>query len=153
MPECWFSMLPDAGPCDGRLRQCHLLPKNKIAQEFPRGAWRSQGESSWRPLGRDDDLRLDALAPVGEFMPTRGLQDDPRCWVWGCGGPMGPGGHHGQFKPDGPRPIARHRLPPALEEFAEEIGLSWWLDYTYGPRWDDEAERAAREAHDDVPLP
>jgi hypothetical protein len=93
MPECWFSMLPDAGPCDGRLRQCHLLPKNKIAQEFPRGAWRSQGESSWRPLGRNDDLRLD------------------------------------------------------------ELGLEWWLDYTYGPRWDDEAERAAREAHDDVPLP
>jgi hypothetical protein len=41
------------------------------------------------------------------------------------------------FKPDGPRPIPRHRLPPALEEFAAEMGLLWWLDYTYGPRWDD----------------
>lgn len=125
MPECWFSMLPDAGPCDGRLVRCHLIPKQKIKREaaffpYPGGA--------------------------------KALVADPRCWVWGCGGPMGPGGHHGQFKPDGPRPIARHRLPPGLEEFAEEMGLEWWLDWCYGPRWDDE-ERAAREAHGDVPLP
>lgn len=118
MPTCWFSMLPDAGPCEGRLVRCHLIPRQKIRLEA-------------------------ALADPA----------DPRCWVWGCGGPMGPGGHHGQFKPDGPRPIARHRLPPALEEFAAELGLEWWLDYTYGPRWDDEAERVAREAHGDVPLP
>jgi hypothetical protein len=121
MPECFFASLPDAGPCDGRPRKCHLIPKQKIRREAP---------------------RADTA--------------DPRCWVWGCGGPMGQGGHHGQFKPDGPRPIARHRLPPGLEEFAAELGLEWWLDYTYGWREDDaefESERAARETNGDVPLP
>jgi hypothetical protein len=132
MPECWFSMLPDAGPCDGRLVRCHLIPKQKIRQSIAPA--------------------LPAMPGMDEMRRAlRTTQDDPRCWVWGCGGPMGPGGHHGQFKPDGPRPIPRHRLPPGLEEFAAELGLEWWLDYTYGPRWD-EAERAAREAHDDVPL-
>jgi hypothetical protein len=110
VPECWFSMLPDAGPCDGRLVRCHLIPRQKIKRE-------SRG-----------NLRADG---------TAASLNDPRCWVWGCGGPMGLGGHHGQFKPDGPRLIARHRLPPGLEEFAAELGLEWWLDYTYGPRWDE----------------
>jgi hypothetical protein len=127
MPECFFASLPDAGPCDGRLVRCHLIPRQKIRRE----ARALSGESLARVID--------------------GLVRDGRCWVWGCGGPMGQGGHHGQFKPDGPRPIPRHRLPPGLEEFAEETGLEWWLDYTYGPRWD-EAEAAAREAHGDVPL-
>jgi hypothetical protein len=136
MPECWFSMLPDAGPCDGRLRRCHLIPKNKLAQEFPNGAIWPVGEG-W-PAKRAPALEvLREFGPAGFGMSLRELQADPRCWVWGCGGPMGPGGHHGQFKPDGPRPIARHRLPPGLEEFAAELGLEWWLDYTYGPRWDE----------------
>jgi hypothetical protein len=121
MPECWFSMLPDAGPCDGRLVRCHLIPRQKIRREVLSSAMRA---------GEDGFVRNhEAKAAVA----------DPRCWVWGCGGPMGPGGHHGQFKPDGPRPIARHRLPPALEEFAEEIGLEWWLDWCYGPREEDAA--------------
>jgi hypothetical protein len=150
MPECFFASLPDAGPCDGRLVRCHLIPQQKIALEFPHGAYRPDGAGWQRVPSRFADLR--DLGASGSLMPQRGLQDDPRCWVWGCGGPMGPGGHHGQFKPDGPRPIPRHRLPPALEEFAAELGLEWWLDYTYGPRWDDD-EAAAREAHGDVPLP
>lgn len=45
---------------------------------------------------------------------------------------MGNAGHHGQFKPDGPLPIARDLLPDGLEEFAAELGLTWWLERTYG---------------------
>jgi hypothetical protein len=97
MPKCWFSMLPDAGPCDGRLVRCHLIPRQTIRREavgaLPRGVELRDGE---RPL--------DSIA---------------------------------RTLADGPRPIARHRLPPGLEEFAAELGLEWWLDYTYGPRWDE----------------
>jgi hypothetical protein len=28
--------------------------------------------------------------------------------------------------------IARAELPPAVEEFAAELGLVWWLDREYG---------------------
>jgi hypothetical protein len=140
-------------------RAAAALPPDPAAEdplEFPHGGWRLQRDEF---DGWVNFLPLEAQAVDGDgdpiswpHLPLRRMQDDPRCWVWGCGGPMGPGGHHGQFKPDGPRPIPRHRLPPALEEFAAELGLEWWLDYTYGPRWDD-GEAAAREAHGDVPLP
>jgi hypothetical protein len=128
MPErCWFAALPDAGACEGRLVRCHLIPRNKLALEFPHGAaWLPDGAARQVP----DDLR--DLGPSGSFMPLRGLQDDPRCWVYGCGGAMGPGGHHGRFKPDGPLPIPRRLLPAGLEEFAAELVLGWWLDRTYG---------------------
>jgi hypothetical protein len=60
--------------------------------------------------------------------------NDERVWVWGCGGPMGNGGHHGQL--DHSRTLRIHRdvLPPGLEEFAREWNLEWWLDREYGPR-------------------
>jgi hypothetical protein len=152
MPECWFSMLPDAGPCDGRLVRCHLIPRQKLEK----GPYVDQ-YGRRRPIAETEREALDIYVPGGPMVVVlSSVRRDVRSWVWGCGGPMGPGGHHGQFKPDGPRPIARHRLPPALEEFAAELGLEWWVDWCYGPRWDDaelEAERAAREAHDDVPLP
>lgn len=33
---CWFAGLPGAGPCDGRLRQCHLIPAQLIKREVGR---------------------------------------------------------------------------------------------------------------------
>jgi hypothetical protein len=64
------------------------------------------------------------------------LQEDPRAWVWGCGGTMKLEGHHGRF--DGrnsPRLLVpRERLPVGTEEMAQELGLSWWLDRRYGQR-------------------
>jgi hypothetical protein len=112
MPErCWFAALPDAGPCEGRLVRCHLIPQQLIRREV-------------RTLAALRD-------PRGEI-PVRLRAIDPRCWVYGCGGAMGPGGHHGRFKPDGPLPIPRRLLPAGLEKFAAELGLGWWLDRTYG---------------------
>lgn len=58
---------------------------------------------------------------------------DDRVWVWGCGGPMGNGGHHGQLDYSRRLRIPRALLPPAVEEFAAEHGLEWWLDREYGP--------------------
>jgi hypothetical protein len=123
MPECWFASLPGAGPCDGRLRRCHLIPKNTLKNEFRWGVVRVG--SVWEKAHPVEN-------PAWERRDLFALQTDRRCWVYGCGGPMGQGGHHGAFKPDGPRPVPRGRLPEGLEEFAAELGLVWWLDRTYG---------------------
>lgn len=58
--------------------------------------------------------------------------DDP-VWVWGCGGPTGIGGHHGQLDYSRSLRVPRERLPAALEVWAAERGLDWWLDREYGP--------------------
>lgn len=80
--RCWFAQLPAAGPCDGRLVRCHLIPKRLLRQE-----WRTAHHGQ-RP---NDERSL-------PFRTLRELVDDPRTWVWGCGGPMGNGGHHGQLR-------------------------------------------------------
>jgi hypothetical protein len=102
---CWFASVPGAGPCDGPLVRCHLLPKHVLRQNFPKGF-----------EGR-------ALAV---------LQADPRSWVWGCGGSMGLGGHHGQLDTSRTLRIPRELIPTGTEEFAAELGLTPWLDREYG---------------------
>lgn len=62
----------------------------------------------------------------------RKVADDPRSWVWGCGGPTGVGGHHGRLDYSRSLRIPRELLPPAVEELGAELGLGWWLDRTYG---------------------
>lgn len=117
MPECFFAGLPGAGECDGPLRVCHLIKKQVITREaFTR---------EHRQRYASDAAACGALAR---------LVTDERCWVPGCGGPMGNAGHHGAFKPDGPRGIPRALLPAGLEEFAAELGLGWYLDRTFGER-------------------
>ena len=59
---------------------------------------------------------------------------DRRGWVWACGGPTGIGGHHGMLDTSRTLRVPRLELPVVLEEFAEELGLSWWLDREYGHR-------------------
>lgn len=114
--SCWFAELPNAGPCDGKLVKCHLVTKQTLRKDV------------WANRTRE------ALVASGVPLPKTRQQlfNDPRAWVYGCGGPIGQGGHHGQYKPDGPRPIARHLLPPEVEEFARELRIVWWLDRTYG---------------------
>lgn len=52
-------------------------------------------------------------------------------WVLGCGGAMGPGGHHGQFKPDGPKPIPLSMLPVDFTRRMAELGLWWYVERTF----------------------
>lgn len=42
--------------------------------------------------------------------------------------------------------IPREGLPGALEEFAAEHGLGWWLDREYGPRVADDIDVISRAA-------
>lgn len=60
------------------------------------------------------------------------LRWDSRCWVWGCGGMTGNAGHHGMLDTARTLRVCRHRLPLAVEEFAADYGISWWLDREYG---------------------
>jgi hypothetical protein len=59
---------------------------------------------------------------------------DKRLWVPVCGGPTGIGGHHGQLDFSRTLRIPRDALPAAVEAFAFEHGLAWWLEREYGPR-------------------
>lgn len=59
---------------------------------------------------------------------------DDAVWVPICGGPTGIGGHHGMLDYSRTLRIPREVLPAALEAFAAEHGVAWWLDREYGTR-------------------
>lgn len=102
--RCWLSLWTQT-PCDGALIRAHLIPRQVIKREL-------------RSMGRSEAEIERAIA-------------DPRCWVPACGGPVGIGGHHGEF--DGLRlRVPRSGLPEQLEVFAAEYGLTWLLDRRYG---------------------
>ena len=58
--------------------------------------------------------------------------DDWRVLVWACGGPMGNGGHHGMLDQSRTLRIPPTAIPHATRRFAEEYGLTWWLEREYG---------------------
>jgi hypothetical protein len=66
-----------------------------------------------------------------ELNASRAVIDDPRGWVWGCGGPMGLSGHHGQLDTARTLRVPRDRLPAAFVEFLKELGLGWWGEREY----------------------
>jgi hypothetical protein len=110
----------------------HLITKAEIKRTFPKGAVRIDGV--WqRPI--EAQFLPEDFEPV--FRTLEQLQDDERAWVPGCGGLVGLSGHHGQLDSsahDRTRlRIPRVLLPPAVEEYAEELGLVYWLTKTYGP--------------------
>jgi hypothetical protein len=123
-----------AGPCSGVLIRAHLIPKQRIRREWPRGAFSPAGRAPWVPLGQDQALEEAAL--VGRARSLAEITWDSRCWVPMCGGPMGNAGHHGMLDAGGVGriKILRAWLPPELEEFAEEYGLGWSLEADYGPK-------------------
>lgn len=65
--------------------------------------------------------------------------NDPRSWVWGCGGPMGASGHHGALDYSRSLRVPREVLPVAVEALAAELDaehgtmLVAWLAREYGP--------------------
>lgn len=122
--HCFFADFPGAGVCDGRLVKCHLLPRRLLKLEFRYGIGGSRGVPHF----------LVDVWPAGRSKSLRALVADPRCWVWGCGGIVGSGGHHGQLDHARTLKIPREYLPRGIEEFAHELGLTWWLDREYGER-------------------
>lgn len=119
---CWFAGLPDAGPCDGRLRKCHLAPRQLVIREVKSRMYRERFAVLLEPKARK-------AAHAEEV--DRAVWDE-RAWVWGCGGPdYGNAGHHGQYQPDGHRQILRYQLPTGFEAYVHELDLDWWLDKTY----------------------
>ena len=74
------------------------------------------------------------LIPKQVLKRNGGHPEDPRGWVWGCGGVTGVGGHHGMLDSARTLQLPRDAIPPGTEELALELGLMWWLDRTYGER-------------------
>lgn len=125
-PICFFASFPDAGPCDGALIRAHLVPRQLLKREYPHGAVLIEGQWQRRAIRQP--------AARNACRTLRQLCDDPRSWVPCCGGPMGLSGHHGQLDQSRTLRIPRELLPTAVEEFAAELGLLWYLDREYGPR-------------------
>lgn len=124
--SCFFAGRDDAGPCQGFLIRGHLLPRQLLRREFPHGVVEDGGR--WWALKRGEE-RHD--------LPFRSLDDlirDERGWLPMCGGIMGDGAHHGAFDTSRKLRIAREELPAAFLEYADEIGLSWWVERTYRSR-------------------
>lgn len=131
-PTCFFKGRPGAGPCDGALIRAHLIPRQLLKREFPHGASWQEREGRWVnywPLEAQDAALHGETWP---HRPLRTLMDDTRSWVPCCGGPVGLGGHHGMLDQSRKLRVARADLPVAVEEFAAELGLTWYLDRTYG---------------------
>ncbi len=128
--NCWFAgTLSDAGPCDGQLVACHLIPRSLMRREFPNGAYSINGELPFRATPRDpSDLR----ASGAELRSLTFILTDRGAVVPGCGGAMGVSGHHGRLDVARTLRVSRALLPAAVEKFATEYGLLWWLDRTYG---------------------
>lgn len=105
--RCWFARELDlpAGSCDGELVKAHLLPKEKIRRELASRRMTPEQRSAavW----------------------------DPRVWRPACGGPMGNGGHHGQFD-SWALSVPREKVPAELVQWAEEHGLAWMIDWRFG---------------------
>ena len=125
MTECWLAPFSNK-PCEGGLFKVHLIEKQVIRKAFPKGAFKIDG--MWISARRAE--YLEGFDP--DFRTLKKMQDDYRCWVYGCGGWSGIQGHHGHL--DGYKlTIPRAWLPPAVEEYAAETGLAGWLDHRYGP--------------------
>lgn len=123
-PRCWLAELPGAGPCDGRPVRCHLIPRQEIARAVQAILHEK------RRAGQIDRGTYDRIVNGEVLKACR----DSRSWVWGCGGPMGISGHHGQLDAERTLRVPRYRLPEGLEAFAVELGLGFWLDREYGER-------------------
>jgi hypothetical protein len=74
-----------------------------------------------------------------ELNAGRRLLEDPRLWVWCCGGPTGCSGHHGMLDVARTLRIPRERLPAVFEAACAELGLGWWVEREYGPVLSDAA--------------
>lgn len=134
--KCWIveQGLAARGSCAGELVKAHLIPKQRIKRQFPRGAeatWRetSKGHAIWRPVGRGGP-------ETPAWIDLHELVWDRRVWVPICGGAMGNAGHHGAVDSGGVGKIVipREKLPEDLEDWAEEHGFEWSLEADYGPK-------------------
>lgn len=123
-PACWFAQFTDT-PCDGALVRCHVLTQQRLRQEYPEGAiWLEGREKAVsRQSWERDALGSAPNAPaIVRAMSLAELQRDDRLVEIGCGGAMGPDGHHGEF--DGYKlkvPFAR--LRPETIAFVDELRL------------------------------
>lgn len=128
-PTCTLAAYSEK-PCSGALVRCHLISQQRLRIEYPEGAvWLSVHPQafSWASCVRDGLLHRPGGPEIVRRISLSELQADERGWVWGCGGAMGPDGHHGEF--DGYRlKPPRSMIPPETIAFADELRLLAFLD-------------------------
>lgn len=102
-------------PCVGRLVRAHLIRQQVIENRIKTLA---------REQGKPPDLAV---------MACQHIIWHKAVWVWACGGEgYGSEGHHGMLDHTRKLKLPRSAIPADCEQFAEELGLTWWLDRTYG---------------------
>lgn len=140
---CWVSRIVSQRPmaiptawerCDGPMDGHHLaVPKRMLKREFPKQAiwgrpWRQTVREQeaeplrWHPFDpRNDDLNRTAprICDLGDLL------NDGRNGVPACR-------HHHDLLENHILRLRREELPPQAEEFAQELGLGWWLDRSFG---------------------
>ena len=110
---CWLAQFSEA-PCSGRIEKVHLIAKQTVRREV------------WLPVvnGRVE-------SPKNFPSTLRELVWDRRIWEYSCHG------HHHALDCSKRLRLTRSDLPASVEAFAQEYGLTAWLERTYVP----EAER------------
>lgn len=121
-PTCWLAQFTDT-PCDGRLCRVHLIPKALMRREFRYGA--ILVDKRWLPA-QNPALEI----RKGQRWRLHRMEQDERPWVWGCG--AGGQGHHSMLDHSRTLRVPRAAIPEAVEAFAQQFGLVWWLDREYG---------------------
>lgn len=133
--SCWACEVwpGDKGKCRhlsaGILDAHHVCAKSVLKREFPHGAYVYEDGSVDRVLAEHRRV----IAPnAGEVNGVRVLALDDILWDGRNGVPVARW-HHDALE-HRTRTIPRAVLPPAVEEFAAELGLEWLIERTYGPR-------------------
>lgn len=119
-PACFLAQFTDT-PCEGALVRCHILQRQWLRQEYPEGAvWLPGAPTAVSAR----DLRRDHVAydDTARFTDLATLENHEALWVWGCGGALGNGGHHGMF--DGYKlAVPRLRVPIEARLLIAHLGL------------------------------
>jgi hypothetical protein len=104
-----------------------------VTANYTPGCWVALNVTGCGPC---DGQLVKAHLIAAQVLRREGLKDhvwDEAVWRPVCGGLSGLGGHHHAIDGRSLR-IPRERLPEALEAFAAEHGLEWFLSRTYGMR-------------------
>lgn len=129
MTLCWLARFSEES-CDGPpVWNVHLIERNFLSHEFPRGAVRHPGGELWRPLERKEAKPRDRTL----YRSLAALIDNPRSYVKACGSWNGIGGHHHDLDHHQVT-IYYEDLPPETIEFAAELGIGWRLRKDYPSR-------------------
>jgi len=102
--DCWLAAFSEE-PCDGRMQKAHLVRQQVIYRE----------------------LRTKLTNGGTTVNGARETAWDNRAWRPACYR------HHTMLDQSRTLRVPRSAIPEDTEQYAEGLGLGWWLDREYGP--------------------